>query len=107
MVWSRHYSTNPSTYRSCPKSTSGGKSTVPHFKVNLMGRDGSREVSHEHLIKIDHQDKNGHTRRYQMNTKPVGYDYATLRAKNGPPSGCPRNKRLQREREAAERAKEA
>ncbi|KAJ2896401.1 hypothetical protein MKZ38_005585 [Zalerion maritima] len=92
---------------STPKSTSGRKKTPTHFKVSLKGRDNNRNVAHENLIKIEHRDSTGNTWRYQTNNRASNYDYSTLEAKNGPPSGCPRNKRAQREREAAESAAKA
>jgi len=92
---------------STPKSASGGKKTSTHFKVSLKGRDNNRNVTHENLIKIEHRDSTGNTWRYQTNNRAANYDYSTLKAKNGPPSGCPRNKRAQREREAAESAAQA
>jgi hypothetical protein len=39
-----------------------------------------------------------------MNNRPANYDYTTLKAKNSPPSSSPKNKRLQREWEAAQSA---
>ncbi|KAG9233279.1 hypothetical protein BJ875DRAFT_51197 [Amylocarpus encephaloides] len=90
---------------STPKSMSGGRKTSTHFKVSLKGRDNNRNITHENLIKIEHRDSTGHTWRFQTNNRAANYDYSTLKAKNGPPSGCPRNKRAQRE--AADSATQA
>lgn len=65
--WGNDSTDDPS--RSCPKTKSGGRSTAPHFKVVLFGRDGTHKVSHKYLIKIDYQDGTGHARRYQTNSR--------------------------------------
>ncbi|KAM3548138.1 hypothetical protein MY1884_009305 [Beauveria asiatica] len=83
-----------------PKTMTGGRLAKPHFKVLLKGTDNGRAVSHEHQIYIEHQSPLG-SRRYIMNNRDSSYPYHTLVAVNKPPNGCPKNKSLQREREAA------
>ncbi|KAM4057843.1 hypothetical protein HRG_009461 [Hirsutella rhossiliensis] len=88
---------------STPKTASGGRSAKPHFKVRLLGTNNRSEVTHEHLIKIEHRSATGHSSRYVTNrqARGPGYSYETLVATNGPPTGCPKRRRLQREAEAA------
>ncbi|RMJ16190.1 hypothetical protein BHE90_006434 [Fusarium euwallaceae] len=86
---------------STPKSMSGGRKTACHFKVRLIGRDEGRQLVHDHRIKLEHRDPAGTSRRYQLTGKDARYDYSSMQAKNGPPSSCPKNKRLQRQAEAA------
>jgi hypothetical protein len=86
--------------RSTPKSTSGGKGTAVHFKVSLVGNDNGYNVTYDCLIKVEHQTST-ETLQYQKSTKLGNDDYSTLVAKNGPPSRCPKARRLLREREAA------
>ncbi|RSL49637.1 hypothetical protein CEP54_012333 [Fusarium duplospermum] len=86
---------------STPKSMSGGRKTACHFKVRLIGRDEGRQLVHDHRIKLEHRDQAGTSRRYQLTGKDARYDYSSMQAKNGPPSSCPKNKRLQRQAEAA------
>ncbi len=83
---------------------SGGKTKDPHFKVQLINKNNGHEVEHSHLIYIEHRTM-GHSWQYVMKGKDRGpdYPYSTLVAKNGPPSSCPKRRRLRRETEAAER----
>ncbi|KAM3479014.1 hypothetical protein MY8738_005692 [Beauveria namnaoensis] len=85
---------------SAPKTTTAGRSAKPHFKVLLEGTDNGRQVFHQHQIFIEHQCPLG-SRRYNMNHRDSSYPYPTLVAVNKPPSNCPKNRRLQREKEAA------
>lgn len=80
---------------------SGGRKTACHFKVRLIGRDDGRQVVHDHRIKLEHRDSVGTPRRYQLSGKDARYDYSSMQAKNGPPSSCPKNKRLQRQAQSA------
>ncbi|KAM3473409.1 hypothetical protein MY5147_004810 [Beauveria neobassiana] len=88
---------------STPKTQTAGRSAQPHFKVELVyTADNGRKVYHEHQIYIEHQDTLGRS-RYSMGRQSRGptYAYGTLVVVNKPPTGCPKNKRLQREKEAA------
>jgi hypothetical protein len=82
------------TYKSTLKTTIKGNLITPYFKVNLLSKDNSHNVNHNLFIKIKHQDESGHTWRYQMNNKPVNYEYMTLKAKNGSLNNNLKNKRL-------------
>lgn len=94
-------------FRSTPKTQSGGKNKHAHFKVALLGHINGRDVRHPHLLYIVHRDGNRPPWEYQTRGRGARYDYDTLQPEHGPPSHCPRNRRLQRESAAAERATQA